>query len=281
MLNSFFHDRKVAIATMHQKEVAIAPLLKQHLGLCSYIANINTDVFGTFSGEIKRILTPVDALKEKCFLAIKNSNCDLVVASEGSFGPHPELFFLTANEELVMLFDEKNQDYFIGKHLTTQTNFGAMEVKSVDELLRFAYHHGFPSHGLILKNEHENFSICYKGIRDKNNLIQYFEKLLKANEKVIVETDMRAMMNPTRIKSIAKATQNLIEKIKHTCPQCNYPGFDVAELKKGLPCEECGMPTKSILSLVYQCKKCTHSTIKMYPKDKQVEIAMYCDWCNP
>lgn len=280
-MNSFFHDRKVAIATKHQKEVAIAPLLKQYLGLGSYVADINTDVFGTFSGEIKRDLSPIEALKAKCFLAIEHLKCNLVLASEGSFGPHPELFFLPANEEMVLLYDTLNEVFFIGKHLTTQTNFGMMEVFSTQELINFAYHHGFPSHGLILKDRHENFSACYKGIQDKNKLIKCFEKLHKTNEKVVVETDMRAMMNPTRLKSIAKATKNLIEKINTTCPKCNYPGFDVAEVKKGLPCEECGMPTKSILSLVYQCKKCAHSTIKMYPKDKQVEVAMYCDWCNP
>jgi hypothetical protein len=53
-----------------------------------------------------------------------------------------------------------------------------------------------------------------------------------------------------------KATQNLIEKIKHLCPNCSTPGFDIVTAQAGLPCENCSLPTRSTLSYLYQCKKC-------------------------
>jgi hypothetical protein len=37
--------------------------------------------------------------KKKCFLALENTHCDLVIASKGSFGAHPSLLF-TNNDEI-------------------------------------------------------------------------------------------------------------------------------------------------------------------------------------
>jgi hypothetical protein len=44
-----------------------------------------------------------------------------------------------------------------------------------------------------------------------------------------VETDMRAMYNPSRMTVIQNATKKLVEKINSCCPNCNIPGFGITD----------------------------------------------------
>ena len=89
-----FDGRRLVVATMHQKEKVIAPILNATLGVTCFVSHeLNTDQFGTFSGEIARTLSPLNAARAKCDLAHQHTGCDLVLATEGSFGPHPNLFF--------------------------------------------------------------------------------------------------------------------------------------------------------------------------------------------
>lgn len=84
-----FEGRKLIIATMHQKETVIAPILEKALGVHCFIdQTFDTDLLGTFSGEVERKLDPIATAKEKCLRAMRANNCDLGIASEGSFGAH-------------------------------------------------------------------------------------------------------------------------------------------------------------------------------------------------
>lgn len=49
-------------------------------------ASFDTDMLGTFTGEVERKLDPLATVREKCLRAMKHNHCDLGVASEGSFG---------------------------------------------------------------------------------------------------------------------------------------------------------------------------------------------------
>jgi hypothetical protein len=89
-----FKGRSLVIATKHEKEKVITPLLEEALGVVCFIPEgFDTDTLGTFTGEIERKLDPISTARQKCLMAMKVSNCDLGIASEGSFGPHPSLFF--------------------------------------------------------------------------------------------------------------------------------------------------------------------------------------------
>jgi hypothetical protein len=99
-LESIFKNRKLLIATKHQKEKVIAPIVESELGVTCFIDNsFDTDILGTFTGEVERELDPISTVREKCLQAMKINNCDLVIASEGSFGPHPSIFFVNADDE--------------------------------------------------------------------------------------------------------------------------------------------------------------------------------------
>ena len=90
-----FAGRKLVIATKHEKEKVIGPLVENHLAADWFVdPTFDTDFLGTFSGEIERKDDPLTTLKNKCLLAMEAANCDLGIASEGSFGPHPTLFLV-------------------------------------------------------------------------------------------------------------------------------------------------------------------------------------------
>lgn len=277
-----FCGRTLLIVTKHKKELIIAPILEKELGVKCIVTNdFDTDKLGTFSGEIERTGTPIETAKNKCILASKNTGYDLVLASEGSFGPHPFLYFVPSDEEILILIDKTNNLEFQVKELSTDTNFNGKEITNEQELIEFANICKFPSHGLIIKSSKGEYNNFIKGIQDWDQLINYFNKNIKDGSSVYVETDMRAFCNPTRMKIIENATIKLVEKIKSVCPNCQTPGFGITDIRDGLPCSLCGRKTRSILSYIRTCQKCAYTQEEMFPKGKKEEDPLYCDFCNP
>jgi len=277
-----FTNRTLVVATMHQKERVIAPLLEKELGVhCVVAAGLNTDLLGTFSGEIDRQLDPIATLRQKCRMAMDLTGCDLAVGSEGSFGPHPTLYFVPADDEFVMLVDDKNGLEIVARELSSQTNFATEGISNHQALLEFAQKAGFPDHALILRPNRSINEPLIKGVTSYELLTQTFNDIMQKYGEVYAETDMRAMHNPTRQQVIAAATQKLIAKVQSVCPQCGMPGYDVAEVQPGLPCSWCGLPTRSTLSLLYRCTHCGHQHTMLHPHGKTTEDPMYCDGCNP
>lgn len=281
MIMEFFAGRKVVIATMHKKEEVIVPVLKQ-LGLIPVIPKyFDTDRFGTFSGEIERLNDPLQTARLKCKAASEQYDCSLAISSEGSFGPHPGILFASADDEIVVLSDLQNGLEFKARIVTTNTNFYGAVMKSWQDVEQFANAALFPSHALIARKEKNALDGIVKGIHTWEHLREVALTYLHTQEQFFLETDMRAMFNPTRMKVIEEVTLKLLSSIRCLCPQCKTPGFDVIEVVAGLPCELCSLPTKSTLSHVLGCQKCNYTEERRYPHQKTCESPMYCDWCNP
>jgi hypothetical protein len=277
-----FEGRNLIIATKHKKENVIAPVVEKELNVkCLVAKDLDTDLLGTFTGEIERKDDPLTTARNKCFMAMELTNCDLAIASEGSFGPHPAIYFIPADDEILILIDKKNDLEIIVRELSSETNFNGSEIKTVEELLEFAANSGFPSHGLILRKSKKDYIDIVKGITNEAQLIKVFYGLIDKFGTAYIETDMRAMFNPTRMKVIKNAVKKLSKKVNTPCPVCNMPGFGITDAKEGLPCEICNYPTRSTISYIYSCQKCNYKKEEKYPKGKQAENPMYCDHCNP
>ena len=277
-----FKGRNLIIATKHGKEKVITPILEKELGVkCFVDSGLDTDQLGTFTGEVERKEDPVTTARNKCLMAMKLNNCDLAIASEGSFGQHPTIFFIPADDEIVIFIDKKNGLEIIARELSSQTNFNGSEIQTEENLLEFAARSYFPSHGLILRKSKNEFGDIVKGITNKEQLIKVFYSLIEKFGTAYIETDMRAMYNPTRMKVIESVVKKLSKKINALCPVCNMPGFGITDAKEGLPCELCNFPTRSTISYIYSCQKCNYKKEEKYPKGKQTENPMYCDICNP
>ncbi|MCF4970521.1 DUF6671 family protein [Nostoc sp. CMAA1605] len=285
-VQELFSDRTAVIATMHYKEKVIAPLLEQELGIKTIVPqNFDTDIFGTFTREVKRLGTQIAAAKLKAEKALEITGEKLAIASEGSFHPHPALPYLSANREIVILLDKINNLEIIGEEFSLETNFNHQVISSLDEAYEFAEKIGFPQHGLVLmyENSISHQSEIIKGINTKAKLTELVElALTSAPEKTVhLETDMRALYNPTRMNNIAKATQNLLNKINSCCPQCQTPGFEITERIPGLPCEICHTPTTLIYKVLYECHQCGFTEEKLFPHGDKFADPAQCMYCNP
>lgn len=262
---------------MHQKERAFQELFYNAFSITCFTEPIfQTDCFGTFSGEVKREVSPLEAARQKCDAAFNEFGHDLIISSEGSFGS--SYGFITIDNELLLLKDYKNNLEIITEFSSYETNFNQQKIKTEDELNQFLTQVKFPSHAVIVKSSSGEL---FKGINDVEVLRKIALDHFDSNHMFEVETDMRAMFNPSRMSVIEKAAEKLIGKMNALCPDCQTPGFDVLERKSGLPCELCLQPTKSIKEDVYKCKVCEHMEIKPFPNEKRFEDPMYCDFCNP
>lgn len=270
----------MCIATKHGKESVIAPLLEKNLGVKCFVAkHIDTDVFGTFSGEVERELSPLETARSNCQISMERNECDLAISSEGTFGPHPLIGFVHSDHEIIYFIDKKNNFELHHSELSLKTNFNSKELKDLNGLKKFAQSVQFPSHGIILKGTETNDLV--KDINSWSDLKENFLDMLHHNASVVAHTDMRAHRNPTRMKVIETCTLGLVNTLHKKCNQCKFPGFSVTEKRPGLPCEDCGLPTKSIREIIYTCKRCSLTQTEKYPNKKYVENPMYCNYCNP
>ena len=128
-----YNNTPTVLATMHGKERVIAPLLERDLALRVELAlGLNTDRFGTFSREIERTGSQLDAARAKIAAAFENAPCVTIgIASEGSFGPHPYIPFLALGRELILLIDRETGLELTGHDASPETNFDHAVVSNV------------------------------------------------------------------------------------------------------------------------------------------------------
>ena len=281
-MKKIFENRKVVLLTKHKKERAIQLALEKETG-CTLVVEtrFDTDKLGTFSREIKRPKSQLETARMKIKRGLKLTKTDIGIASEGSFGSHPYAP-IPWNVEIVLLYDKKENMEIFGVYEGSDTNFGHLKTDRFESALKFADQIGFPEHFLILRPDDAVSKKIIKDIDSGEKLKEAFHWCLSNSQtgNVFIETDMRAHANPTRMKNIEKATQDLITKLMNFCPECGAPGFIINESVKGLPCEQCGLPSEMVLKYIYKCHKCKHKQEQLYPNGKHIS-ALYCDYCNP
>ncbi|MCU0417753.1 MAG: hypothetical protein MUE33_11280 [Cytophagaceae bacterium] len=279
-MSHWFANRSALIVSLHKKETVIAPVILSALGVtCTVSTQVNTDTLGTFSGEINRKSSPYETALEKCRLGNELEGADIVIASEGSFGPHPFIPFIPSNEEWLVWKDFKLGYTVSTSILSTDTNFASLQLDASTDINPFLQQVHFPSHGLICSSMNKQWII--KGIDDKIKLEKCIAEGLALHDTIELTTDMRAHFNPTRMKVIEAAAEALVKKLVSYCPSCHTPGFDVVQVERGLVCEQCLRPTQSIRSVIKKCLHCGAEETFFYPNNKTREDPMYCDFCNP
>ena len=277
--------RRAVLATMHGKERVIRPLLEGGLGLDIRLPDaFDTDRFGTFSREIKRTGSQLDAARQKIIAAFDaDPYAEVGIASEGSFGPHPYFFFAALGCEIVVMRDRRSGLELMGRHADLRTNFAHVTVQSVDEAVAFADRIGFPAHGVIVIGTSDSnpapAAYLRKDILTLEHLSASVSEAIATCGAAHVETDMRAHRNPTRMRAIKRATVDLVRTSRSLCPRCARPGFIVSEKLAGLPCSWCGAATNALRAEVSVCTGC------QYRCENPVSLVAAdpgsCPSCNP
>ena len=274
------------LATMHGKERAIAPRLECELGLKVRVTTgLDTAQFGTFSREIERKGSQLDAARAKIAAAFAHTpQARLAVASEGSFGPHPNLPFLPLGREIVVLSDRTQELKIIGHDASSETNFAHAIVARTSEAMIFAERVGFPAHGVIVMGCEADLPaphiVLFKYISYGAEIERAVQAAIDRCAMAWIEADMRADRNPKRMRAIGLATQDLIRRFQHRGPACARPDFGVTERIPGLPCDACGGPTVQCTTEVLTCRQCDHQ-VKRPATDRTSADPGPCNLCNP
>lgn len=255
-----YHHTVAVLTSMHAKGRVIGPILRDELGLIVGLAmGVNTDQFGTFSREVERTGSQLDAAKAKIAAGFEYAPMARVgLASEGSFGPHPHIPFLAIGRELVLMVDRDSGLELKGYDASPQTNFGHAIAHDHDEAFAFAQRVRFPGHGLIVMGCRDEQPapdfMLNKDVSDATTLEMAVRDTVRLCGGPFVEADMRAHRNPTRMAAIERATRDLVRRFQSHCPQCDHRGFDVTERIPGLPCSWCGDPTEAIIAEALTCR---------------------------
>lgn len=282
--HAWFVGRRAILATMHGKERVLAPIFGHALGIEVVVPpGFDTDRFGTFTGEVARTGGQLDTARRKAEAALDATGADLAVASEGSFGPHPAIPFIPGNIELVLLLDRAGGLEIVGTHVATELRHAAAEVATPEEAVAFAATAGFPEHGLIVRRDGVGPDAVVKGIHTERALRDAVARLAGTggDGRVTVENDLRAMANPTRMRAIARAAEELVEASRRTCRTCGAPGPRVVDRRPGLPCRWCRLPTEATLAVVYGCGRCGSRVETPRPDGRTEAEPGECGFCNP
>jgi hypothetical protein len=279
-----YHGRRAAIGTMHAKERVIAPVLSRCLGIIVECAEgIDTDALGTFSGEIPRAGDMVEAARAKAHLAMARSGARIGIGSEGAFGPHPLVPFLASGMELIALIDAEDANEILVQR-RTKTNFESAFVMPEEDIAPFLARVGFPQHAVIVRPKGRCDAVgLAKGITDAQALRRAIAAASALSEegRALVQTDMRAHLNPTRMKTIDFLARALALRAARLCPKCRTPGFGAIDALRGLACEDCGAPTRRIRAELHGCRKCRFQRVRRERSPSMRAAAMWCDLCNP
>lgn len=280
-----YQGRRAVLTTMHRKGAAIAPPLQNKLGLKVEVnPGINTDLLGTFTREVAREKNMLETAIEKARLGMKQSRQSLGIASEGSFGAHPSIPFLAITRELIVFVDDE-RDIVVHELITTEdTNFSSAVVLPDEDVSDFLSRTGFPEHALVISpHESADYRPIFKGVRERTVLNGFIRRSADASSdgKALLQTDMRANFNPTRMKVIASCAGKLADRIGSACPECLEAGWGVVDIERGLPCEFCGAATKVVRFEIWGCVRCSYRERRFRFDRISSTEQQYCDSCNP
>jgi hypothetical protein len=282
-----YAGRRICLTTRHGKERALARPLEVGLGASLLVSPCDTDRLGTFSAERERAEDGIATCRRKAWLGLEHSGLTLGLASEASFGPHPAVPLLPVGEELLLFVDRERQLEVIERRLELRTNFSQLRLEAGGDPTAWLAAVGFPSHALIARpaawtGSDPTMLLC-KGLAGMAELNAALQRCQTADPQgtVLLETDMRAHLNPTRMRSIRRLGCALARRLRSPCPHCTSPGWGLVETRPGLPCHWCGTPTRLIAMEVMGCAACGYQTEQRRQDGLEHADPGHCDRCNP
>lgn len=288
-----YRGATAALATMHGKESAISPAMLSHLGLRIVAPpNLDTDALGTFTGEVPRVGTMRDVAIRKARLGMRASGLRIGIANEGSFGPHPVIPFVRAGMEVMVLVDDERDLIITESLIAEEVVHEETLIASASELEQFLPRARFPTHALVVAPNltaspwwklHPEYARARKGVVRHSDLADAVDRAARISEdgRARVATDLRAHMNPTRMRAIARLASLLAARIATCCPACQAPGFGKAGPAPGLPCRTCGEESTIPRGDILKCPACAYER-----EDGRLAVCVPaepgdCPRCNP
>jgi len=275
-----YRGAKVVLPTLHSKGVLAQEAFKEQPGMFVEELNIDTDQFGTFSGDIERKLSPKESAIAKAKLGLAQSDYKYALASEGSIGADPTVPFIDSDVECVVFIDSVNDLMISHAYQSFDITAHTHEYTQGEDLEKFLIKADFPHHQLIVKSLDSGVAALAKGISSMSELRNILDQATSQGlKKIVIESDLRAHASPSRAENIKKAFEELAIRISSLCPDCDSPGWGITSSVRGLPCTDCGEESDAVRAFVYSCISCTF-TVEGDPLATSIDPSR-CSWCNP
>jgi len=276
-----YRDQLIAVGTRHGKAEQLGPPFADVLGAHLVTpADLDTDQFGTFSGEVIRTLTAPEAARAKARLAIRASGLSCGLASEASYGLLPTTGWY-GHEEILVFLDETRGIEVLEGHRTTSVPGICHRVTHAVELPPSIIA-GLPAQALIVRpSAGGDGGDIVKGVTDEASLATAIAAAACRSDDglALVEPDLRAHHNPSRRVILSRLGRTLARRLATRCPACGTPGFGRVGSEPGLPCRVCGSPTELSRNEIHSCAVCPHRSVQA----ASVGFAepRWCPECNP
>lgn len=272
-------DQKAFVATKHGKDVILRSVFGAQWGLDVAALDVDTDLLGTFSGEVPRPGDVRSTLRAKVSMALDvRPDAEVVLATEGSFGADPVLGWVPLHEEVLLWSWPRYGKELWVAHRSHDTNFSSIDSAEWTEVQRWALRVGFPTAHVILRDAQGQ--VLAKGINDPTE----FERMWRAAAEggaPRVETDMRADRNPKRQEALRALAIKVVEAFEALCPNCRFPGFVARPAEPGAPCSACGSATRRPRLLKAECTECGQVEVRDSEDQLMGVDPAICDRCNP
>ena len=271
----------IALATKHGKLSQIAPWIEALDGWTVELAEIDTDQFGTFSGEVAREKSPRDTAIAKARAAAAMLGCEYGLASEGTIGAHPAYPWINSDHEILALVRRTEHFELTETFLSPEIQAYREEIDENTDLNAVAAKLDLPTHAAIIVAIGDVDTVLHKGVHDANDFKQKIAEVLSSgNKKIRVENDFRAMHSPSRQVNISKCAELLAKRIATQCAACGEIGFGKVGYEYGLPCSDCDQMVQSVAnSERHACVSCEHAELRTL--GKTTVDPSRCDFCNP
>ncbi len=276
-----------AIATQHGKADYIAKPLAAALGwqVVNY-TGFNTDTLGTFSGEVARTQSPYECAKHKALMSLQHHDAELGIGSEGSFQSDGFGLFALNTEILVcvnrdgkVIASASAQQPIMLEKLTLAL---PLDVNWKSQVSTFIEEVPPGQAGMIIARDSKKSALAaHKGLLNAAAIELAVQQLGTTAKASLIELqyDFRAMHCPQRQVTLELAAQALVKYLTSHCPQCAARGFVVKQRVAGLPCRQCGTPSRQPKAHVMTCQDCGFSQTQAVEAPDTDPVN--CNYCNP
>jgi ribosomal protein L37E len=280
-----YANQRIGLATMHAKELAVAPPFRRVLGAEIVAATqLDTDTLGTFSGEVPRPDALVETCALKAELAFRSLDVDCAMANEGSYGPIDAVPFVPSGIEIMAFLDRKRGIRIIETISTHRTNWRLLRFKAGDPNIPKAVKAiGFPRYGVFVLCSSDMDHPIKTGLDTLDDVVSAMDQEANRSEDglAVLIADMRAHRNPTRMRVLRALSWKLAKRLECLCPKCHAPGFGSIGNRRGLSCEDCGEPTHWVQFEIDGCSVCGYAESRPRKDGRTTAARLSCGSCNP
>ncbi|MDG6109559.1 hypothetical protein Daura_31580 [Dactylosporangium aurantiacum] len=279
-----YRGADITFGTRHGKQHQAREPFRRVLGARVHApADLDTDQFGTFAGEVPRRLTPLDAALAKARLGMAATGHPFGLASEGSYGPLPGVG-LDGHEEILVFVDGVHGWHIIEGQRSLVTPSPRRLVAGLADLAAELPGMRWPEQALIVRPHNDAPAVLpplAKGITDLDRLRAAIATAVRRSPVGLaaVEPDLRAQHNPTRRTVLAALAQRMARRLATACPACASPGYGRTAVEPGLPCAACRLPTDLPRADIHGCAACGRRDVVTRPHVTADPGA--CLHCNP